>query len=96
MVKIAIKRMPHETTKQKRKNYQEIRFLKYLSDKPSPDFETVTKSKTGGSASSSAISSDKANRHILRYIRATLYQNEIWLATEFLSGGTLADVRACH
>jgi len=29
--KVAIKRMPHETTKQKRKNFQEIRFLRYCS-----------------------------------------------------------------
>jgi serine/threonine protein kinase len=29
---IAIKRMPHETTKQKRKNFQEIRFLRYCQN----------------------------------------------------------------
>jgi len=32
--KVAIKRMPHETTKQKRKNFQEIRFLRFCRGHP--------------------------------------------------------------
>jgi len=88
--------MPHETTKQKRKNYQEIRFLKFLRDLPSPDYGAflaqngVEYSNTAND--SNAFSREKKNYHILRFIRATFFQNELWLATEFLQGGTLAQV----
>jgi serine/threonine protein kinase len=60
---IAIKRMPHTTLKQKRKNCQEIRFLAYCQGKP----------------------------NILQYRQAILEQDrsEIWVATEYLEGGTL-------
>jgi len=58
---IAIKRMPHETLKQKRKNFQEIRFLRFCLNHP----------------------------NILKYVRASLVREEIWLVTEFLDGGTL-------
>eukprot|EP01125_Pyxidicula_operculata_P008029 TRINITY_DN2712_c0_g1_i1.p1 TRINITY_DN2712_c0_g1~~TRINITY_DN2712_c0_g1_i1.p1 ORF type:complete len:306 (+),score=42.28 TRINITY_DN2712_c0_g1_i1:358-1275(+) len=58
--KIALKKIPHETTRQKRKNFQEIRFLKYC-DHP----------------------------NILKLDHASLMTDEMWLATEFLEGGTL-------
>jgi serine/threonine protein kinase len=62
-IPIAIKRMPHVTLKQKRKNCQEIRFLLFCQGKP----------------------------NILQYRQATLEQDraEIWVATEYLEGGTL-------
>jgi len=62
-IPIAIKRMPHLTLKQKRKNCQEIRFLLYCQGKP----------------------------NILQYRQAILEQDrsEIWVATEYLEGGTL-------
>jgi len=65
---IAIKRMPHETTKQKRKNFQEIRFLKYCHGHP----------------------------NILKFIRASLFREEIWLVTEYLDGGTLTQAVSVH
>jgi len=65
---VAIKRMPHETTKQKRKNFQEIRFLRYCYDHP----------------------------NILKYIRASLFRDEIWLVTEYLDGGTLTQAVSVH
>jgi len=62
-IPIAIKRMPHLTLKQKRKNCQEIRFLVYCQGKP----------------------------NILQFRQAILEQDrcEMWVATEFLEGGTL-------
>jgi hypothetical protein len=65
---VAVKRMPHITLKQKRKNFQEIRFLKYC----------------------------EPNRNIVRYIRSYLVKEEIWLVTEFMSGGTLTQAVAHH
>jgi len=65
---IAIKRMPHETTKQKRKNFQEIRFLKYCQNNP----------------------------NIIKYIRASLFKDEMWLITEYLDGGTLTQAVTHH
>jgi len=62
-IPIAIKRMPHLTLKQKRKNCQEIRFLLFCSGKP----------------------------NILQFRQAILEQErgEVWVATEYLEGGTL-------
>jgi len=62
-IPIAIKRMPHMTMKQKRKNCQEIRFLLYCQGKP----------------------------NILQFRQAILEQDrsEMWVATEYLEGGTL-------
>jgi len=62
-IPIAIKRMPHLTMKQKRKNCQEVRFLLYCQGKP----------------------------NILQFRQAILEQDrtEIWVATEYLDGGTL-------
>jgi len=65
---IAIKRMPHETTKQKRKNFQEIRFLRYCHNNP----------------------------NIIKFVRATLFKDELWLVTEFIDGGTLTQAVANH
>jgi len=65
---IAIKRMPHETTKQKRKNFQEIRFLKYCNSNP----------------------------NIIKYIRSSLFKDELWLVTEYLDGGTLTQAVTHH
>jgi len=63
-IPIAVKRMPHVTTKQKRKNCQEIRFLLFCAGHP----------------------------NILQIKQALLEQDrsEMWMATEFLDGGTLA------
>jgi serine/threonine protein kinase len=62
-IPIAIKRMPHLTLKQKRKNCQEIRFLLFCNGKP----------------------------NILQFRQAILEQErgEVWVATEYLEGGTL-------
>jgi serine/threonine protein kinase len=65
---IAIKRMPHETHKQKRKNFQEIRFLRYCQNHP----------------------------NIIKIIRASLFNDEMWLVTEHLDGGTLTEAVANH
>jgi len=62
---VAVKRVPHVTTKQKRKNFQEIRFLKYCEEQ----------------------------QNIIRYHRAFLVKDEVWLVTEFMQGGTLTEVR---
>jgi serine/threonine protein kinase len=64
--KIAIKRMPHVTTKQKRKNCQEVRFLLFC----------------------------RGQSNILQFRQAILDQDrsEIWMASEYLEGGTLTQV----
>jgi len=64
---IAIKRTPHNTEKQKRKNFQEIRFLIYCK-----------------------------HPNIVKYIRSTIYSNEMWIVTEYLNGGTLSQVVGVH
>lgn len=67
---IAIKRMPHVTVKQKRKNCQEIRFLLYC----------------------------RGHINILQFRQAILDydRNEIWMASEYLEGGTLTQVVATY
>jgi len=60
--------MPHETIKQQRKNFQEIRFLLFCQNHP----------------------------NVLRFIRASLIQEKIWLVTEYLDGGTLTQAVAVH
>lgn len=74
--------MPHESVKQKRKNYQEIRcarprllvlphadsFLKYLN----------------------------GHENIVRFIRASLSESEIWLCTEYIDGGSLSQLVSVH
>ena len=62
--KVAVKRIPHVTTKQKRKNFQEIRFLKFC----------------------------ESHQNIIRYHRAFVVKEELWLVTEFVQGGTLTEV----
>lgn len=67
---IALKRMPHVTTKQKRKNCQEIRFLLYC----------------------------RGHINILQFRQAYLDFDrcEMWMASEYLEGGTLTQVLGSH
>jgi len=68
---MAIKRIPHISTKQKRKNYQEIRFLMFCKGTP----------------------------NILQFESAAVPdpdRNEMWLATEYVNGGTLTNAVSEH
>jgi serine/threonine protein kinase len=64
---VAVKRTPHVTDKNKRKNFQEIRFLKYCN-----------------------------HPNILRFIRCSLYSDEMWIVTEYLNGGALSQIVGIH
>jgi len=67
---LAIKRMPHVTVKQKRKNCQEIRFLLFCLG--------------------------KANILQIRQAILEPERSELWMATEFLEGGTLTQAVLTH
>lgn len=61
---VAVKKVPHETTRQKRKNFQEVRFLRYFRSHP----------------------------NIVKYHAAGIGDEEMWIITEYLCGGTLTEV----
>jgi len=68
---IAVKRIPHISSKQRRKNYQEVRFLMFC----------------------------RGNPNILQFQSAFVpdpERNEMWLATEYLNGGTLTHAVSWH
>jgi len=66
--KVAIKKMPHATEKQRRKNFQEVRFLQYCTRNGAPG--------------------------IVEFRRAAIIDNEMWLLTEQIDGGTLTQAIA--
>eukprot|EP01129_Flabellula_baltica_P004138 TRINITY_DN1415_c0_g1_i1.p1 TRINITY_DN1415_c0_g1~~TRINITY_DN1415_c0_g1_i1.p1 ORF type:complete len:321 (+),score=69.13 TRINITY_DN1415_c0_g1_i1:263-1225(+) len=64
---VAIKRTPHKSSKEQRKNFQEIRLLQYC-DHP----------------------------NIIRFVRGTLYGEDMWIVNEFVDGGTLTTAIIKH
>mmetsp|Transcript_12630 Transcript_12630/g.14054 ORF Transcript_12630/g.14054 Transcript_12630/m.14054 type:complete len:472 (-) Transcript_12630:290-1705(-) len=64
---VAVKKVPHNANKLKRKNFQEIRFLKYCK-----------------------------HPNIVKYYRSFKVKEEIWIITEFMQGGTLAQAVKVH
>jgi len=92
---IAIKRMPHETTKQKRKNFQEIRFLRYCQNHPNiikiiraslfrDELWLVTEFLDGGTLTQ-AVANHRCQEPEIAYI-----SKEILTALKFLHDNWLA------